>query len=367
MKSIRPTVWENAHDASKHLTEHGWTVIKVMDRSTAERLKRSMQRDVGFFDDFDDDPFHPYISRILGGMLKTHHLSMCRSAHTLRKKVRSTFFDVLRCLPFPDKYLDFPIPQNEEELSCNPDAIYISSGDEFVLPKSISEARKVTNNDNLRDDENNLLWWHVDTNREKSFLQSSVVLQNPKGSEEFAVYDKSHLHFDCLDSRREGFQLLNDNDIEELEKVGCEPLSIRVPRGSMILWFSSTVHTIRPFKNANLPRMLSYVCFGTIHHLSVDELLWLRRQKSLAILFGGTCGHTPYPCSVNWQNGRVGWFRDVIPYYEIPHVIFGSRKKDYTDRELSIYGLTVEDLREAILHFSQTWDPSLKIHWDFLL
>lgn len=318
-----------------HLVEHGWAVVKIMDEATVDAFVADMHEELW---EFGSAPFYPEIPRVLGGMLKNWHFSMLRSAHAIRKHARPYFFALLsqgydRLAPF----LDFPCPDDEHELSCNPDALFVSSGKPVRFPPSLP-----TSDDGL--------WWHVDTDKPNTFLQASVVLQNPEGSEEFCVLDKSHRYFDAYaDSIRSDFHLLSPANLACLYERGCEPVHMRVPPGHMVVWFSSTVHTVQPFRASPQPRMQTYVCFATTKHLSPETMETLTMAKALAVLMGASCRHCPYPCDASYQYGSRGMSRDYISAEELPGEFFGSNPDcDYTDAELSVYGLTRASFYDAV-------------------
>jgi hypothetical protein len=354
VKSIIPQVFTSLHDASLHLIQYGWVVVSLLTTEQVRMYTNDIHDSLSFIENSQDcDIFHPKIPRVLGGMLKSHHISMLRPVHEIRKLARSRFYDFLQSADYHlYDYTNFPIPNNLEDLTCNPDAIYVSSGLQPKFPRGASQ--------NIQQGG---LWWHVDTDTERSFIQGSIVLENPHGSEEFCVVSESHKHFDILDdSRRLGsdFYMLNSQDLTNLKERGCEALSLQVPEGSYVLWFSSTVHTVKPFSSEGTsPRIQVYATFAPTTSIVGDERKDLELMKSLAVLLGGSCRHLPYPCEITWQNGNRGLYRDLIPFEELPEIFMFSNKEDYTNSELSVYGLNVDTLRYSIEYWSKEWNEQM--------
>ncbi len=356
VKSIIPQVFTSLHDASLHLVQYGWVVLSLLSSEQVNMytndIHASLHKVSGSSSQQDCNIFHSEIPRTLGGMIKTHHASMLRPVHELRKIARTRFYDFLK---ESDHHVfdhtNFAIPNSEDELTCNPDAIFVSSG---LHPRFPRAAREHVQKGGL--------WWHVDTDVPNSFIQGSVVLQNPLGSEEFCVVSESHKHFDVLDdSRRLGsdFYMLSLDDLTKLHERGCEQLSLRVPSGSYVLWYSSTVHTVKPFGNAIEPRVQMYVTFAPLTGIRGEERQDLELMKSLAVLLGGSCRHLPYPCGITWQNGYEGYTRDLIPFDDlIPEIMF-SKKEDFNDNELNIYGLDIEIIRNSVEFWSYNWNEQM--------
>ncbi len=298
-----------------------------------------------------DDPFVRGIPRVLGGMIKSGHVSMTYTAHRIRELARPKFFEVLQSIPDEvfRTHLDFQRPNRPEELSCNPDAVFVSDGTPVRFPPGATAADG--------------FWWHIDASRERSFLQAAVVLDNPDGSERFAVMEKSHLHFDLLKARagirmQNDWFLLNADDVHKLEQVGCSKRLLQFEPGTMVVWFSNTVHTVAP---ANLsaissPRVQTYVCFGVVPKPMSERDI---HMKVSSVLFGATCRHLPYPCVPEWQMNVVppdeafGPYRDVIfPHEWLPWVFGANPSEDFTNECLSVYGITLEDVRAVV----DTWE-----------
>jgi hypothetical protein len=193
VKSIIPQVFTSMYDASLHLIQHGWVVVSLLTSEQVNTFTNDIHASLhtvsGSSLNEHCNVFHSEIPRTLGGMIKTHHASMLRPVHDLRKLARTRFYDFLKeSDQHVFDYTNFPIPNNEEELTCNPDAIFVSSG---LRPRFPRAAREHVQKGGL--------WWHVDTDVPNSFIQGSVVLQNPIGSEELCVYSDSHRHLDILD------------------------------------------------------------------------------------------------------------------------------------------------------------------------
>lgn len=356
VKSIIPQVFTSMYDASLHLIQHGWVVVSLLSSEQVNTFTNDIHASLhsvsGSTGSEQCNVFHSGIPRTLGGMIKTHHASMLRPVHELRKLARTRFYEFLsQADQHVFDHTNFAIPNNENELTCNPDAIFVSSS---LHPRFPRAAREHVQKGGL--------WWHVDTDEERSFIQGSVVLQNPIGSEEFCVYSESHKHFDVLDdSRRLGsdFYMLSLDDLTKLQERGCEAVSLQVPSGSYVLWYSSTVHTVKPFGNALEPRVQMYVTFAPLHGIRGEERQDLELMKVLAVLLGGSCRHLPYPCGITWQNGYEGYTRDLIPFGELSSDIMFSRIEDYSDTEFSIYGLDLETVRESIDFWSYNWNEQM--------
>ncbi len=381
MQKITPVIRTNIHDLRTDLIQNGWGVYQLLTptenelylqqtKYELEMLNVNVNADENVNVNADEngngdvyDPFYKNIPRVLSGMIKHYHASMTRTAHELRKKIRPIFYELMDDdVHGISSFLEHPIPLNENELSCNPDAIYVSSSKRPIFPQSVRN--QINPND--------LLWWHVDTDVPISFIQSSIVLQNPEGSEEFCVYNGSHRYMNEINGGEllpSDFYLLSTQDQMNLQEKGCQPMSMQIPPGCAVLWFSSTVHTVKPFNNALLPRIQYYVCYGVIKHLGLNVIQDLKHMKTLAILLGGSCRHLPYPCSVTWQNGDEHLFRDLINPHELnvqyPNVFFGTRAEDLTDTELSIYGLTRKDVHDSIEYWKINWTRSMEL-FDFL-
>ncbi len=297
-----------------------------------------------------DDPFVRGIPRVLGGMIKSGHASMTYTTHRIRELARPKFFEVLQQIPDRtfQTFLDYQRPNSSNELSCNPDAIFVSDAKPVRIP-----AGAATTPDGL--------WWHIDASRERSFLQAAVVLDNPDGSEQFGVIEKSHLHFDLLQSgagarMHNDWFLLNSAEVDELQDHGCTPRFMQFEPGTMVFWFSNTVHTVRPAQLARIerPRVQTYVCFGVLPQPISDRDLHL---KVSAVLFGASCRHLPYPCVPEWQMTcypeGTGPYQDVIfPSDWLPWVFGANPEQDFTDERLSVYGITRDDVRTVV----QTWE-----------
>ena len=354
MNSLIPHVFNNMYDASLHLIHHGWVVISLLSDEQTNSFKNKIHESLSNIENGGNDIFHTSIPRVLGGMLKTHHTSMLRPVHEIRKLARTRFFEFLKESDYHVfDYTNFSIPNEEIDLTCNPDAIFVSSSIQPSFPRSVC--------DNLQ---NGGLWWHVDTDEERSFIQGSVVLDNPLGSEEFCVISESHKYFNILDeSRRLGsdFYMLTSNDLKKYDENNCDKISLRIPSGSYVLWYSSTVHTVKPFYNSITPRIQIYVTFAPIIHIRGKEYEDLLLKKCLAILLGGSCRHLPYPCEITWQNGIHGYTRDLIPFGELPDFFMFSKVIDFfDDNNLNIYGIDdYETLRNLIEYWGYNWDETM--------
>jgi hypothetical protein len=353
MQSIVPHVYEDATAARVHLQEHGWTVVRIMDEEKAHTYRNDILYELEMYG--QNQP-----PRTMGGMIKTHKMNMSRTLHRVRHDARAMFFHILSGED-PSNVV-FSLPTNENELSCNPDAVYVSSGKPAELPRT-------THPSHFRDN----LWWHVDTDTSPSFLQGSVVLDNPFGSEEFCVMDKSHMHFTPFspddDCGTGGFRLFADKDIDVMSST-CPQISMRVPPGCLVLWYSTTVHTVKPVQEDLYtdPRVLVYVSYGTTKDLDKEDQCELRFTKALAVMFAACCRHMCYPCEVAWQSGRGTYTRDYLTYDEFVEKmpwIFGTRPGDYNDNELSIYGLTLQDIRDTIMYCSDYWEYDMS-SWEKL-
>ena len=345
LTSIIPVVLTVAADIRSHLQEHGWAVTRVVDEPSALQMRSQILDELAMYPD--------EIPRTLGGMIKTHNMCMSRTAHEIRKLARPVFFDILR--DAYDAFLVFPRPEQESDLSCNPDALFVSTGEPARFPRGV--------------DIQDSLWWHVDTEQRTGFLQGSFVLDNPEGSEEFAVLDGSHHHFDELEITDHGtdFHLLTHEERTRLSEI-CQPLSLRVPPGCLVVWYSATVHTVRPPNPAlyTRPRVQTYVCFGTTMHLDAEYIRDVTLTKALAVLLAGSCRHHPYPCEVTWQRGLEGATRDFLPVNELIPWIFGSRPTDFTDEELSVYGLSRASVLDAVDYWSTHWNRKMQQYTRFI-
>jgi hypothetical protein len=363
LTSVCPRVHTNINELRTDLLQNGWGVYQLLSSTKNEEYLQQIHHELDSISfelsgELDEGPFYPRIPRVLSGMIKHAHVSMIRTAHELRKEARPIFFELMNnqsMIPF----LEHPIPIIPEELSCNPDAIYVSSGKLPVFPQSV----------NNQINQNDLLWWHIDADKPVSFLQSSVVLQNPEGSEEFCVYERSHMFTNVLNKGSpipDDFYLLTDSDKTSLEENGCRPISMRIPQGCIVFWFSSTVHTVKPFHNAVNPRIQVYTCYATTKHLDSIYQEDLIHMKTLAILLGGSCRHLPYPCSITWQNGNTSLYRDLISFEELyahcGETFFGTSKEtDFIDSELSLYGLTRENVRNSIEYWKTNWTSRMSL------
>lgn len=362
--------------SASNLVRQGWTTIRVTSTEHALALRDQLFSELGQLNDSGDprgpfrsmtapnarNPnFFPNIPRVLGGMIKTGHASLTRTAHEIRKLVRPTIFEVLQAIPDEayERFIDFERPAQVEELSCNPDAIFVSNG---------KPVRSLV-------DTPDGLWWHIDASKEKSFLQTSFVLDNPNDAEQFGVISASHLHFHTLQARQAGsgrmqneWFLLNDSDVEQLQQFGCTKTFIQPEPGTLVLWFSTLVHTVRP---ANLermvePRVQAYACFGKVPR-SLKMSASFKHTKVAAVLFGATCRHLPYPCTPEWQTNVYGvgvenkFYRDVLlnPAADMPWV-FGSHPHDFTDHELSVYGITRDDIVDVVESWTDEEDASTR-------
>lgn len=337
-----------------NLVEQGWMTVRLMEPAHALMLRDELLNELRMYPDVDpSDPFVCGIPRVLGGMIKSGHVSMTYTTHRIRELARPKFFEVLSALPDETfrSHLDFERPNEPEDLSCNPDAVFVSEGKPVRFPPGAS-----TTTDGL--------WWHIDASRERTFLQAAVVLDNPDGSEQFAVMEKSHLHFDLLKAgagsrMQNDWFLLNADEVHELEQVGCTKRFFQFEPGTMVLWFSSLVHTVSPARLEELmsPRVQTYVCFGVVPRPMTERDLHL---KVSSVLFGATCRHLPYPCVPEWQMNVIpdelayGPYRDVIyPNEWLPWTLGANPAEDFTDARLSVYGITVDDMWSVV----DTWEP----------
>jgi hypothetical protein len=279
---------------------------------------------------------------------------MSRTAHELRKLARPAFFDILQGAT--DEFLTFPPPTTEEDLSCNPDALFVSTGEPARFPAGVE----------LPDPN---MWWHVDTEVQAGFLQGSFVLDNPNGSEQFSVLDGSHRHFHLLEITDPGsdFHLLSKSDFERVTEV-CPVVHLQIPAGCLVVWYSATVHTVKPPDPEvyTAPRVQTYICFGTTTHIDEIVVSGLKVVKVLAILLGGSCRHHPYPCDVTWQRGTEGMRRDFVPPEELPACIFGSAPTDFTDEALSVYGLTRQDVLDSVEYWTMSWKRKMDVWTRFI-
>jgi len=334
-----------------HLVQQGWMTVSLVRPDVAYELRDALLAELRMYPGVEsDDPFVRGIPRVLGGMIKSGHASMTYTTHRIRELARPKFFEVLQQIPDITfrTFLDYQRPNDVNDITCNPDAIFVSDAKPVRIPPGAT-----TTSDGL--------WWHIDASRERSFLQAAVVLDNPDGSEQFGVIEKSHLHFDLLQSgagarMHNDWFLLNQTEVRELEDVGCTQRFMQFEPGTMVLWFSNTVHTVRPAQLARIerPRVQTYVCFGVLPQPITERDLHL---KVSAVLFGATCRHLPYPCVPEWQmnifpNG-TGPYRDVhFPNEWLPWVFGASPSEDFTDAQLGIYGITCDDIRTVV----QTWE-----------
>lgn len=335
-----------------HLVQQGWMSVPLLRPDVALGLRDALLAELKLYPGVrsDENPFVRGIPRVLGGMIKSGHASMTYTTHHIRELARPKFFEVLQQIPDDifRTFLDYQRPNHPDELACNPDAIFVSDAKPVRVPPGA-----VTTSDGL--------WWHIDASRERSFLQASIVLDNPDGSEQFGVIEKSHLHFDLLKSgagarMHNDWFLLNSSEIEELEQIGCRQRFMQFEPGTMVLWFSNTVHTVRPAQLLHIerPRVQTYVCFGVVPQPITERDL---HMKVSAVLFGATCRHLPYPCVPEWQmnifpNG-TGPYQDVIsPNNWLPWVFGANPSEDFTDDRLSVYGITREDIRGVV----ETWE-----------
>ena len=337
-----PAVLSATDEIRAHLFEHGWAVTRVVDESTAFQLRDKLIADIAGIGDSE------FIPRTLGGMIKTHKLGMSRTAHELRKLARPVFYNILQ--GETDAFLTFPPPTTEDELSCNPDALFVSTGEPARFPVGVE----------LPDPN---MWWHVDTEVHAGFLQGSFVLDNPEGSEQFSVLDGSHRHFDLLDISDPGsdFHLLSKSDFARMNF--CPVVNLRIPAGCLVVWYSATVHTVKPPDPDvyHAPRVQTYICFGTTAHLDEIVVSRMKLVKTLAVLLGGSCRHHPYPCEVTWQQGYEGMRRDFVPPEELPACIFGSSPSDFTDDDLSVYGLTHQDVLDGVEYWTHNWKRKMDV------
>ena len=368
MENLQSTVDLSVVD---HLVRHGWATMRVTSTEHALALRDQLFSELGllhnsgdpfgFFErEAGETKFFPNIPRVLGGMIKSGHVSMTRTAHEIRKLVRPAIFEVLQAIPNDtfERFLDFERPNSSDELTCNPDAVFVSDG---------KPVRSLV-------DTPDKLWWHIDASKEKSFLQSSFVLQNPDASEQFGVISGSHNHFHTLQARQAGsgrmqneWFLLDASDVEQLEQFGCQKTFMQLEPGTLVVWFSTLVHTVKPADLERMiePRVQTYACFGKVsypvsHRLRLDgnceQLPSANRSlhlKAAAVLFGATCRHLPYPCTPEWQTNIYGihvqnkMYRDVVDPASMPW-IFGTHPHDYTDHELNVYGLTRDNIVEVV-------------------
>jgi hypothetical protein len=348
------------------LLQNGWTTIQVLNTEEAFALRDQLFDELGRLDATGDpygrtsrrNPhFFPNIPRVLGGMIKSGHASLTRTAHEIRKLVRPHIFELLQEIPDPafERFLDFERPAAPEELSCNPDAVFVSDGKPVRSLVPTGEP-----------------WWHIDASRERSFLQSSFVLDNPNASEQFGVISKSHNHFHTLKARQAGsgrmhndWFLLDEDDVEVLRDLNCIPTFIQPPPGTLVVWFSTLVHTVKPadLERMTEPRVQTYVCFGKVPRpVSTSQFRTCPEihMKVAAVLFGATCRHLPYPCTPEWQTNIYGhvtnnMYRDVIDPHDAPWV-FGTHPHDFTDHELSVYGVTRDDVIEVVNSWTEEED-----------
>jgi hypothetical protein len=352
----------------QNLLQNGWTTIQVLSTEEAFALRDQLFDELGRLDATGDpyggtrtsrNPhFFPNIPRVLGGMIKSGHVSLTRTAHEIRKLVRPKVFELLQEIPDHafERFLDFERPATPEELSCNPDAVFVSDGKLVRAPIETPDK----------------LWWHIDASRERSFLQSSFVLQNPDASEQFGVISGSHNHFHVLQSRQAGsgrmrndWFMLDQDDVEQLAQFGCTPTFIQPPPGTLVVWFSTLVHTVKPADLRRMvePRVQTYVCFGKVPRPVPSRERFELHNKVAAILFGATCRHLPYPCSPEWQTYIYGegpavrnkMYRDVIEPSDAPWV-FGTHPHDFTDHELSVYGITRDDVMTVVDSWTEQED-----------
>ncbi len=332
------------------LIHQGWTTVQLMPTDVALHYRDALLGELKLYPGVHaDDPFVRGIPRVLGGMIKSGHVSMTYTTHKLRELARPKFFELLQQLPDETfrTLLDFQRPSHFGEITCNPDAVFVSDARPIEFPPGAATTPEG-------------LWWHIDASRERSFLQAAVVLDNPDGSEQFGVIEKSHLHFDLLKSSagarmHNDWFLLNASEVEQLQQVGCTPRFTQFEPGTMVFWFSNTVHTVRPAQLDRIerPRVQTYVCFGVLPSLTERDL----HMKASAVLFGATCRHLPYPCVPEWQMNVFpdgsGPYRDVIfPHEWLPWVFGANPSEDFTDARLSIYGVTREHLQSVV----DTWE-----------
>jgi hypothetical protein len=357
------TDFSSSHIAERcvnDLIQNGWTTIRVTSTEEAFALREQLFDELGRLDASGDPDgrssssskptFFQNIPRVLGGMIKSGHVALTRTAHEIRKLVRPKIFELLQAIPDDafQRFLDFERPTTPDDLSCNPDAVFVSDGKPV---RSLAPAGKP--------------WWHIDASRERSFLQSSFVLHNPDASEQFGVISKSHNHFHTLKARQTGsgrmqndWFLLDDDDVEVLMDLHCTPTFIQPEPGTLVVWFSTTVHTVKPADLERMiePRVQTYACFGKVPRpvrSSIPDPRPEIHMKVAAVLFGATCRHLPYPCTPEWQTNIYGpnvknkLYRDVIDPHDAPWV-FGTHPHDFTDHELSVYGFTRDDVIEVV-------------------
>lgn len=340
-----------------NLVQQGWMTVPLLEPARALSMRDDLLNELRMYPGVDaEDPFVRGIPRVLGGMIKSGHVSMTYTTHRIRELARSKFFEVLQSIPDEifRSHLDFERPNRAEDLSCNPDAVFVSDGEPVQFPVGAT---------NTTDG----YWWHIDASRERTFLQAAVVLDNPDGSERFAVMERSHLHFDLLKAgagarMHNDWFLLNADEIHELEQVGCSKRLLQLEPGTMVVWFSNTVHTVAP-ANLNVmrtPRVQTYVCFGVVPKPMTERDL---HMKVSSVLFGATCRHLPYPCVPEWQMNIIpeefayGPYRDVIfPNEWLPWVFGANPTEDFTDSHLSVYGITLDDVRMVV----GTWEPEFR-------
>jgi hypothetical protein len=335
------------------LAQQGWMTVKLMEPVQALALRDDLLNELRMYPGVNpEDPFVRGIPRVLGGMIKSGHASMTYTTHRIRELARPKFFEVLQSIPDDifRSHLDFERPNHVDDLSCNPDAVFVSDGKPVRFPPGAT---------NTEDG----FWWHVDASRERSFLQAAVVLDNPDGSERFAVIERSHLHFDLLKAgagarMQNDWFLLNADEVRELEQVGCSKRLLQLEPGTMVVWFSNTVHTVAPanLRVMHAPRVQTYVCFGVVPKPITERDL---HMKVSSVLFGASCRHLPYPCVPEWQMNVIspdeafGPYRDVIfPTEWLPWVFGANPSEDFTDSRLSVYGITLDDVRMVV----STWE-----------
>ncbi len=313
------------------LVQNGYVTIPLFTLEEAHSLKNQLFREVESVTS-TSPPFFEGVPRVLGGMIKFN--PMLQTLHDIRKHARPKFYEVVRSLyePRPDLYerlIDFEVPSNPDELTCNPDGFFISDNKRDVKYKK---------------------WWHIDASREKSFIQASVVLDNPENSEEFAVIEGSHLHFDVLAQKNplNDWYMLDDEDITRLvDERSCRVKYMRPAPGTMVLWFSNLVHTVRaPTVELENPRVLTYVCFGK---LPDSNDFMVKNVKTAAVMLGAACRHLPYPCvpELNF---------DILLPSEKPREIVSDLN------DLSIYGLSRSDVLEAV----ESWIDEEPFYQTFL-
>jgi hypothetical protein len=313
-------------------------VLNLFEETQANAFLEELHHALGDIFESNNDVFHKNAPRVLDGMLKTHHVSMLRVVHELRLRARTRLFEFLAQHCGKSTFFNgsdeiqkiFGHLRSEFDLTCNPDALFVSSGEKRDLTRP---------------------WWHIDTgSADVNHLQGSVVLSNPHDGEKMYVYSRSHRHFDKLiippESIQAKFHMLTSEQIHTLEQNGCTPVSPNdhSPPGSLVLWFSRTVHHVSGNNfthTSTIPRVISYVCFGKKQSLSDDELL----KKTFAVLFGASCRHFPDVCDPTWQYGTKGLRRDLIEFNELSEkypYLYGTRESDY--ETLDVYGLTKKEV-----------------------